>query len=165
MKAVTVLNLRGLKALYLGLENCDKISLSPEEIIRFRLSGINTCVAYDRVNGIIEYQSCGELFLELSARADRHYDRYGEWSEQTVFQRLARPDLTSVELIYEDGKPCYVAMPWDDERSEWISQFQNRFQTSVRTKAGTLQVLISRSKQISDISSVEIREEPAAPAK
>lgn len=140
-----ILDFRNLKRLSLGFENSEEISLNPKEIIRFWLRDINAHVTYTKANGIIEYPVCGELFLELSAQADRHYDWYGERSEQTVFQRLACPDLTSVELIYEDGTSCYVAVPWDQDEREWINQFQNRFQTSAQTKAGTLQLLISRS--------------------
>lgn len=140
------MNFRGLKKFCLVLENCEEIVLTPDEVVRFRLCGIKNEVIYAS-GGIIEYQSCEELFLELSPQADRHYDWYGETSEDRTFQRLARPDLTNVELTYEDGTTLYVAVPWENGENEWA----NRLQTAVRTKAGTMQILISRSGSVSEI--------------
>ena len=146
------MNFRGLKKFCLVLENCEEIVLTPDEVVRFRLCGIKNEVIYAS-GGIIEYQSCEELFLELSPQADRHYDWYGETSEDRAFQRLARPDLTNVELTYEDGTTLYVAVPWENDENEWT----NRLQTAVRTKAGTMQILISRSGSVSEI----LPEEPS----
>ena len=140
------MNFRGLKKVCLVLENCEEIVLTPDEVIRFRICGIKKEVIYAS-GSVIEHQSCEELFLELSPQADRHYDWYGETSEERAFQRLARPDLTNVELTYEDGTTLYVAMPWDNGENEWT----NRLQTSFRTKAGTMQILISRSGNVSEL--------------
>ena len=137
------MNFRGLKKVCLVLENCEEIVLTPDEVIRFR---IKKEVIYAS-GSVIEHQSCEELFLELSPQADRHYDWYGETSEERAFQRLARPDLTNVELTYEDGTTLYVAAPWDNGENEW----RNRLQTSFRTKAGTMQILISRSGNVSEL--------------
>lgn len=134
------MNFRGLKKLSLVLENCEEIVLAPDELVRAQLRGIKTEVLYTS-GVIIEHQACEELFLELSPRADRHYDWYGESSEETVFRRLARPDLANVELTYEDGISHYVAVPWDSGENECM----NRLQTSVQMKAGTLQIFISKS--------------------
>lgn len=144
------MNFRGLKKLSLVLENCEEIVLAPDELIRAQLRGIKTEVIYTS-GVIIEHQACEELFLELSPRADRHYDWYGEPSEDTAFQRLARPDLTNVELTYEDGTSHYVAVPWDRGENECM----NRLQTSVRTKAGTLQIFISKSSSMAEFLSEE----------
>ena len=140
------MNFRGLKKLSLVLENCEEIILAPDELVRAQLRGIKTEVLYTS-GVIIEHQACEELFLELSPQADRHYDWYGETSEERAFQRLARPDLTNVELTYEDGTTLYVAAPWDNGENEW----RNRLQTSFRTKAGTMQILISRSGNVSEL--------------
>ena len=86
------------------------------------------------------------MLFALPKQTDRYYEWLGERSQETIFQRLSRPDITAVELYYEDGTSDYIVTPWNGE-NEW----ENRNQTIAVGQDGTVYVLVSQSRTASTV--------------
>lgn len=140
---------KDLKMIEIVLENCEVIPLAPGDLCRFWLDDISFSLCINTIGQkkyVSKTQSCRELLFALPKQTDRHYEWLGERSQETIFQRLSRPDITAVELSYEDGTSDYIVTPWNGE-TEW----ENRNQTTVVGQDGTMYVVVSQSRTASTV--------------
>lgn len=137
-----------VKSITIVLENCEEIPISKEHIGSFHCKDITTAIARTSCNSISKEQYCEEFYLEIHKNADRHYSSFGTESDETVFKRLAYPDITGINITYEDDTAEYCIMPWKDGDSTGCN---NEYQTSHVSKSGNMHICICRDKSIEDM--------------
>ena len=140
--------MKEVKSITLVLENCEDIPISKEHIGSFYCKDITATISRTACNSISKEQYCGEFYLEIHKNADRHYSIFGAESDETVFKRLAYPDITGINIIYEDDTAEYCIMPWKDADSTGCN---NEYQTSHVSKSGNMHICISRDKSIENM--------------
>ncbi len=145
MKSMSV---KEVKSIVLVLENCEVIPISKEHIVSFYCKDIAAVIDRASCNSISKEQYCEELYLEIHKNADRHYSSFGTESGETVFKRLACPDITGIHITYEDDTVQYCIMPWKDGDSTGCN---NEYQTSYVSKSGNMHISICKGKSMEDM--------------
>lgn len=140
--------MKRVKSITLVLENCEDIPISKEHIGSFYCEGITATIARISRNSIAKEQCCEEFYLEIHKNADRYYSSFGGESDETVFKRLASPDITAISVTYEDDTTEYCFVPWKDADR---TRCNNEYQTSCVSKSGNMHICISRDKSVEDI--------------
>lgn len=140
--------MKDVKSIDLVLENCEVITISEEHIGSFYCKDITATIARIACNRIAKEQYCREFYLEIHKDADQHYSIFGSKSEETAFKRLACPDITGINITYEDGTTEYCIMPWKDADRTGCN---NEYQTSYVSKRGNMHICICKDKSIEDI--------------
>lgn len=136
------------------LENCEVISLTPEDMGAFLLVGITEDIARIACNFVGNIKRCQDFFVELLPRADRLMsNRFDD--DINVFDRLEKyGDITSVDICYKDGSCDSVLVSWgDDEQC-------NEWQHSYRSKNGALYIFVKQDGQLSDYVDIEWIDDP-----
>ena len=137
-----------VKSITLVLENCEEITISEEHIGSFYCADITATIARIACNLIAKEQYCGEFYLEIDKDADMPNSVFETERDQTVFERLACPDITGIKITYEDDTTEYCIMPWKDADHHRCSSV---YQTSCVSKSGNMHICISKDKLIEDI--------------
>ncbi len=145
MKPISV---KEVKSIALVLENCEVIPISKEHIGIFHCKDSTTSITRTSCNSIPKEQYCEEFYLEIHKNADRNYSLFGTESDETVFKRLVCPDITGINIAYEDDTTKYCIMPWKDGDSTGCN---NKYQTSYVSKSGNMYIGICRDKSIEDM--------------
>jgi len=134
------------------LENCEEILFNRPQIGMFWCNEISEEVARFASNCVSKHLVCGELFLEIHKDADQTYDLFGVTSKETKFERIDKcPDITHIDVYYNNGTHDYIAVPWDEE-----NEYYNLYQTSYISKCGNLYILVSENRQIHEVINKEI---------
>lgn len=121
-----------VKSVSFVLENCEVLTFDREYIGAFCVDGITNTISRIACNSIRKQQHCEKLYLALRRDADQQYDCFGHPSEDTAFKRIdSCPDITSIEITYEDGttETCFV--PWHEE-DEYINRYQHSYISEMR---------------------------------
>lgn len=135
--------MKQVKSIALGLENLESISFTTKEIGRLYIGDINESIYRIGCNYIGKQIGCKEFFIELLPCADHAYSCFGDTDH--TFRRLGTcSDITSVDIIYEDGSKEEVYVPWGDD-----DQY-NDHQTSYLSESGALYILIKENGKLSD---------------
>lgn len=134
-----------LTSIDLVLENCEVLTFQRNDIGGFWCDRITTSVARLGCNSITRRASCQEFFIELHPDADVAYDGFGDEKPSKFSRLMEYPDITHIDLHFDDGTSEYVTVPWCEE-DEW----NNRFQTHLLGETGVLCILVSADKQVAD---------------
>lgn len=146
--------MKEVSTIELILENCEVISLTPEDIGAFRLVGITEDIARIACNFIGNMKRCSDFFIELLPRADRLMQN-GFDDDISVFERIEKySDITFVDICYTDGSCDSVWLAWgDDEQC-------NDWQHSYRSKNGVLYVYVKQDGQLSNYVDIDWINDP-----
>lgn len=112
-----------LNSITLGLENCDTIDISADDIETLTITGIQK--NYDYINRptntdhkVSASTSCDYFLLIVNKSGDNLYHPFGAEDEKpdSVFYRLQNfADIVSVTLNLNDGEPEEIYVPWDGD--------------------------------------------------
>lgn len=135
-----------VKSISLILENCEVLTFDRKYIGEFCVDGITSDIFRIACNSIRKRQRCEKLLLSLRRDADQKYDCFGLPSDATTFKRIdSCPDITSIEITYEDGSMERYCVPWHEG-----DEYSNRYQHSYISKMGDLYLYIGREGDIFD---------------
>ena len=128
--------MRKIKAVDLVFENCEVARLDPTMFRGLGIYGITrgccvNCCQYK--NGEVEdLVSCADFRVTITPKGlDKSKLRPEFDKQRTLRSRIATGDITHVNLLFDNGKNEYIAVPWDES-----NQFTNAFETHEQAEDG-----------------------------
>ncbi len=140
-----------VKSIELTFENCERIQFERADIGEFCVHNIYSDVARIASNSIRKYQSCESLILELRKEANKQHEFWHIPGENPVskFDRImAYPDITQIDITYDDGSTENIILPWEDVSENGCNSI---LQSHCLTACGDLWVKIGNGDTAKDI--------------
>ena len=127
-----------IKYLYLILENCEQICVAAEDIEEFGISVQQQHLQMNDDSEISTAFSENDTKLVLKKSANKHY----HWFDDGItFDRiLAYPDITGIEIEFENGTSKYCLTNWEGDKSDC----NNTLQRTEVLKDGRLMIYIGK---------------------
>lgn len=143
-----------LKYITFTLENCDQVTIDGKYIGDFYVNDIEQEIRRIACNSIMKIDTAREFAIEIHKNANKEHLELGcESFKTTVFDVLARGDITSIEFeleeqYVEDGK--IPKKEYYDYYVDWCgeSDYINEAQKSYISKPGHLYLVIDKNSKI-----------------
>ena len=129
----------------LCFENVDYIEIPARYFCRVALSDIRTSVWCFADGSVSRAAAAYAVMLELLPQANADAASFAgdlhevHYNGGALFDRLQRPDIVSIKLVFKDGTEENYGVVWDKEPD---NEFRNRLQTAELLGNGNLQVTI-----------------------
>lgn len=133
--------MKKIKAIELGLENCEVISFKGEHLLELTMLDIKKQVSLMNPGFVAEFNICESLALRVAKEANIHASFESSFEdEQTPFERLeAGRDIVTVTIIHEDDEEMEFYTKWEDKEP-----YSNLYQTSfLRKDTGDLCIYVN----------------------
>ena len=103
-----------LKYVILILENCESIKINSENIesLVYFIDGTTSSYLYSK--NIIDSISCNHFYMIINNLDKLVYTNNFNYKEYKVIDRLSIPDITHVEIKFENNKSIYFYVPYED---------------------------------------------------
>lgn len=117
--------MKKIKSIDLVFENCESAVVPIDAIYFFAISDVRKQYSICNVDEIHEYnygKYFGMVFHDLKSL---EYDAWSSGEKRSLYKRITdHMDITSVDIMYEDGTHDYIGVPWRTIRSTFRNFFQ-----------------------------------------
>lgn len=138
-----------VKEIELTLENCEHIKIPSRHLGNIVIEDIDTSIRRNAINSIDKLQTANSIYLDIikpeTVKTLRLFDEYDEGSPSCSKRLIQYADITSVEVIYNNGSKETYFVDWD-----WDNDYINSYQDTQLAKNGNMHVLINRKKKLKD---------------
>ena len=136
-----------VKEIELTLENCEHIKIPSGHLGNIVIEDIDTSIRRNAINSIDKLQTANSIYLDIikpeTIKTLRLFDEYDEGGPSCSTRLTQYADITSVEVIYNNGSKETYFVDWD-----WDNEYINNYQDTQLAKNGNLHVLINRKKKL-----------------
>lgn len=138
-----------VKEIELTLENCEHIKIPSGHLGNIVIEDIDISIRRNAINSIDKLQTANSIYLDIikpeTIKTLRLFDEYDEGSPNCSTRLIKYADITSVEVIYNNGSKETYFVDWD-----WDNEYINNYQDTQLAKNGNLHVLINRKKKLKE---------------
>ena len=115
----------------LVFENCEAACIPVEEIHSLQLDKYKKYTTWSETNGYSEYTSVKNMRILFKDLERIVYASWNNYPDKFVIDRLSYPDITHIDLIFEDGLNEYLGTAWGGSSWYW-----NAFQVLGKNRYG-----------------------------
>lgn len=134
--------MKKLESLEITFENCEFATFSAADIGFVRMTDITKSMFVAPGGEVIKSKNAGSVVLEILPTGNRLCET--QWDSKKPkfnFQRImAYPDITHIDLTYNNGKIDSYSVSWEDEDD---AGEKNKLQKTELREDGTLIIVIS----------------------
>ena len=137
--------MREVKSVKFWFENCDGFEIEKNVIGSFYLGDIQREIARRACNSINEMSICNTFFIEIFEEGNVKFKEFGDLDEMYKFDRLKTGDITSIEVIFENGDKEEYYVNYEDAENALIGS-PNKFQKTYISSLNNCYVVISKNE-------------------
>lgn len=138
-----------VKEIELVLENCEYIKVPTKHLANLIIEDIDISIRRNAINSIDKLQTANSILIEIiKPETIKTLGLFNEDDEESLScskRLIQHEDITSVEVIYDDGSKEEFFVDWN-----WDNEYINSYQDTQLANNGHLHVLINRKKSLKE---------------